>query len=75
MAKMNLKFKDGDVVRITNDTTFHGFAIGSHVTIERIHDWGNGLGNGFFSYMAIDSEGDLMSFDDDDCEAIQGVLQ
>lgn len=71
MAKMNLKFKDGDVVRITNDTTFHGFAIGSHVTIERIHDWGNG----FFSYMAIDSEGDSMSFDDDDCEAIQGVLQ
>lgn len=71
MSKMNLKFKDGDVVRIIADTTLHGFPIGSHVTISGIRDWENG----FFSYEGIDDDEDTMLFDDDDCEAIQGVLQ
>lgn len=71
MSNIELKFKAGDVVRIVNDTCFHMFTIGSHVTINNIKDWENG----FFSYEAIDEDGDAMLFDDDDCEAIQGVLQ
>ena len=67
MSKVQLKFKEGDTVRITDDTVFHGFEIGSTVTIESIKDWGTGR----FSY----EDGDHMLFDDDDCEAIQGVLQ
>jgi hypothetical protein len=71
MSKVQLKFKEGVTVRIIDDTTFHGFEIGSTVTIDSIKDWGNG----YYSYVAIDEDGDDMVFDDDDCEAIQGVLQ
>jgi hypothetical protein len=71
MSKSSLKFKAGDTVCIIDDTTFHGFEIGSFITIESIKDWDNG----FFSYEAIDKDGDCMLFDDDDCSAIQGVLQ
>lgn len=66
MSAKVLKHKAGDTVKIIDDTTFHGFEIGSHVKIYSIRDWGNGL----YSYSAIDEDDDKMLFDDDDCEGI-----
>lgn len=66
MSSQNLKHKAGDTVKIVDDTTCHGFEIGSNVKIDSIRDWGNG----FYSYSAIDEDNSKMLFDDDDCEAI-----
>ena len=70
MLKM-LKFKEGTVVRITDNTCSHGFEIGELTVIEKIIDWENGM----FSYDAHDHNGHSWVFDDDDCELVKGVLQ
>lgn len=66
MSEMILKHSIGHDVRITDDSCFHGFPIGSIVSIIGHYDWGNG----FYSYEGVCEDGDQMLFDDDDCEGI-----
>lgn len=66
MSSQNLKHEVGDFVKIIDDTTCHGFEIGSIIKIEGILDWLNG----FYSYEARDEYNAKMLFDDDDCEGI-----
>lgn len=66
MSAANLKFNAGDKVLIIKDTCLHCFKIGSVVEISGIRDWFNG----FYSYEAIDNDGDCMLFDDDDCKGV-----
>lgn len=63
----NPKFGKGDTVRITYNSSYHGFEIGELVTISSMTDWD--------SYFGYGEDGEEWAFDDDDCEAIQGVLQ
>lgn len=64
-----LKFKVNDVVEITANDCYHEFEIGQHVIISRI------VNGEYYDGYAIDDRTHAWAFDDDNCKAIEGVLQ
>jgi hypothetical protein len=67
-----LKFKEGDIVEITDNKHYHGFSIGEHVTISLVVEFDNEDDGYYNGYSKVSGD---WSFREYECKAIEGVLQ